>query len=248
MTEDEAWQYAMSVVSVAEGGFTDDPRDAGNWTGGKQGVGELRGTNFGISAAAYPNLDIANLTREEAQAIYKRDYWDSIGAGDLDPALGLVAFDTAVNSGPGRARAMLNQGITDPYEWIDQRREDYRGYRDFPTFGRGWLNRMDHVEGAVDEIMLPDDGPVNISSTASDAVASLNATGAGDNGMSLTVSGNQFNLGGQRVTEEQMRQHLATAMPQVMEGLIAQARRDGVLKREMNAVADNDTRRGPGTT
>src|ERR1043166_4882428 len=32
-------------------------------------------TNFGISKRQYPFLDIKKLTREEAIAIYERDYW-----------------------------------------------------------------------------------------------------------------------------------------------------------------------------
>ena len=37
--------------------------------------GELRGTKFGVSASAYPTLDIADLTLETAQEIYRHDYW-----------------------------------------------------------------------------------------------------------------------------------------------------------------------------
>ena len=29
-----------------EGGWSDDPRDPGNWTGGRPNVGQLKGTNF----------------------------------------------------------------------------------------------------------------------------------------------------------------------------------------------------------
>ena len=50
-----------------EGGFTNDSRDAGNWTGGKVGVGKLVGTKFGLSAATYPTLDIKNITIVEAK-------------------------------------------------------------------------------------------------------------------------------------------------------------------------------------
>ncbi len=52
-----------------EGKFTDNPKDDGNWTGGKQGRGELKGTKYGIAAKSYPHLDIKNLTLDEATAI-----------------------------------------------------------------------------------------------------------------------------------------------------------------------------------
>ncbi len=82
-----------------EGGFTNNPNDRGNWTGGKIGVGVLKGTNFGISAESYPDLDIVNLTQAQAIAIYLKDYWE--------PGLNLLTsqqaawkiFDIGVNFG-----------------------------------------------------------------------------------------------------------------------------------------------------
>ena len=53
---------------------------------------------------AYPDLDIKNLTLEDAKAIYKRDYWDRMQADELPSGLDLVVFDTAINS--GRVKAM----------------------------------------------------------------------------------------------------------------------------------------------
>ena len=36
----------FDFVIGSEGGFTDNPADAGNWTGGRIGAGECRGTRF----------------------------------------------------------------------------------------------------------------------------------------------------------------------------------------------------------
>jgi lysozyme family protein len=52
---------AFELLVGHEGGFTDDPRDTGSWTGGNAGAGQLKGRKYGISAASYPNLDIKNL-------------------------------------------------------------------------------------------------------------------------------------------------------------------------------------------
>ncbi|MDH1334083.1 hypothetical protein N5D77_07565 [Comamonas thiooxydans] len=57
-----------------EGKFTNNPKDDGNWTGGKQDRGELKGTKFGIAANTYPHLDIKSLTIEQAKAIYREDF------------------------------------------------------------------------------------------------------------------------------------------------------------------------------
>ena len=58
-------------VIEQEGGYQCDPDDKGNYTP----AGVLKGTKFGISARVYPDVDIANLTEEQALAIYYRDYY-----------------------------------------------------------------------------------------------------------------------------------------------------------------------------
>ena len=98
---------AFAVVVGHEGGYSAERADPGNWTGGTVGAGRLAGTRFGISAATYPALDIANLTLADAQAIYRRDYWDRVQADALPPALALLVFDAAVNNGVGRAGRWL---------------------------------------------------------------------------------------------------------------------------------------------
>lgn len=51
-------------LQVAAQTVTDDRNDKGNWTGGRVGVGQLKGTKYGISAAAYLHLGIKSLTLE----------------------------------------------------------------------------------------------------------------------------------------------------------------------------------------
>ena len=55
-------------ILFAEGGskYTNDPNDSG---------GE---TKYGISKKAFPNLDIKNLTEEQAISIYKKMYFDLV--------------------------------------------------------------------------------------------------------------------------------------------------------------------------
>lgn len=81
----------VTKVIQREGGatITNDPDDAGGTT------------KYGISQKAYPNIDIANLTLEEAKAIYKRDYWDKIKGDEIaDCAVAECFFDAVVNMGP----------------------------------------------------------------------------------------------------------------------------------------------------
>ena len=83
----------------AEGGFQNDPNDRGNWTSGIIGKGECKGTKYGVSAMAYPDLDIENLTIEQAKKIFYNDYWCKVKADNLPDALSIMVSDTAYNSG-----------------------------------------------------------------------------------------------------------------------------------------------------
>ena len=60
-------------------------------------------TKYGISQRAYPDLDIAALTLDQARAIYLKDYWRRISADQVPPWLSIAVFDSAVNQGPSRA-------------------------------------------------------------------------------------------------------------------------------------------------
>jgi len=82
---------AMTFVFEQEGGYGIDPNDPG---------GE---TNFGISKKSYPNVDIKALTKEQAKAIYLRDFWIPLRCEELPYALALGLFDMGVNQGIGTA-------------------------------------------------------------------------------------------------------------------------------------------------
>jgi len=97
---DERFLQAVEVVLAHEGGYVNDPRDPG---------GE---TKYGISKRSYPSLDIANLTREQAVEIYRRDWWDKYGYGRLaSSAIAAKVFDLSVNVGPRRAHEMLQRAL-----------------------------------------------------------------------------------------------------------------------------------------
>jgi|ERR1035437_587427 lysozyme family protein len=57
------FDLAIPITLKNEGGYVWDKDDPG---------GE---TNLGISKRSYPQVDIKNLTEEEASAIYLRDFW-----------------------------------------------------------------------------------------------------------------------------------------------------------------------------
>lgn len=86
-----------------------DPRDPGNWTSGKPGIGRLVGTKFGIAASAHPDVDIAGLTIERADAIRKTEYWDAIEGDTLPPSIAFMLADAAYGSGPHVAIAEFQE-------------------------------------------------------------------------------------------------------------------------------------------
>jgi lysozyme family protein len=88
------WDTLIEELLRTEGGYVNDPDDKG---------GE---TNWGISKKSYPNLDIKNLTRSDAIAIYRRDYYNSY-YDQMNYGLAYQMFDWGVNSGTSRpARAI----------------------------------------------------------------------------------------------------------------------------------------------
>lgn len=159
----------FAIVVGVEGGYSKDPADPGNWTGGAVGKGELRGTMLGISAASFPTLDIANLTRDAAAAIYRAKYWDKIAGDALPPAIGLIVFDCAVNQGLGFAArtlqlaariipadgiigresvAIVHRCANDPsplvVEYAARRAVRYAA-GDMARYGLGWMRRLMNV-------------------------------------------------------------------------------------------------------
>lgn len=91
----DTWGTAITFVLKMEGGYSTDPNDPG---------GE---TNFGISKKAYPDLDIKNMTVEQAQDIYKNDFWQACDCDSLPAPFAIALFDTAVNQGTREAIRIL---------------------------------------------------------------------------------------------------------------------------------------------
>ena len=160
ITFDEAFKRLIGH----EGGYSTDRRDPGNWTGGRVGVGTLKGTKFGLAANTYPNLDIKNLTLAQAKSIYKKDWWDKLGADGMHSAIVFQLWDFAINAGKSRAIKELQQAVGVPADGIigpqtlaavnahdlndvilsltAERLKFYTSLSTFKTYGKGWTNRV----------------------------------------------------------------------------------------------------------
>jgi lysozyme family protein len=159
-----SFDVAMARLLPHEGGYSSDAGDPGNWTGGVVNSGRLLGTKFGIAANTYPDLDIKNLTWEEAKAIYRRDFWDKIGGDRLKGAAAYAVLDAAINSGIRQAVKWLQRAVgavqdgvigpatrakidaTDPMD-IALRVTGFRlqfmtELATWPRYGKGWARRI----------------------------------------------------------------------------------------------------------
>ena len=135
-----AFTLKWEVGDKPNGGYTNDPDDPG---------GE---TKWGISKRYHPDLDIKNLTPEQALQIYATEYWDACGCDSIDFPYCTVVFDTAVNPGQGLARKWLRES-TDIKDYLQKRRMNwYSKVQSQPSqrkYLKGWLNRQTDLEKYV---------------------------------------------------------------------------------------------------
>ena len=139
-----AFNSAVNFVLDAEGGFV-----------AKDGVSGAP-ANFGINQRANPDIDVANLTKEQAADIYRERYWNEIGASDLPPALAAAAFDTAVNMGVGTAKRLLAAAGGNPQRLLELRRAEYERIAasnpEQQKFLKGWMNRVNKLEKFITDM------------------------------------------------------------------------------------------------
>lgn len=148
MSFDKAFQLTVGL----EGGYSNDPADPG---------GE---TKYGISKRSYPLVDIKSLTLDQAQAIYKRDYWQQASCDRMPPKIAVAVFDAAVHHGPKTSIKLLQRAlkvaddgeygrvthgtlqIRDANETLDlllaQRAIYMTTCPAWPTYKLGWLKRL----------------------------------------------------------------------------------------------------------
>ena len=154
------WIKCLETILHHEGGYVNHPKDPG---------GE---TNLGVTKRVYEEFggtkDMKDLTREDVEPIYKKNYWDRLKGDQLPAGLDLCVFDFGVNAGTGRAAKFLQKMIgTTPdggigpmtlksvNEYVTKngientikryqmgRQKYYESLSTFATFGKGWTRRV----------------------------------------------------------------------------------------------------------
>jgi lysozyme family protein len=114
------------------------------------------------------------MPREEAADIYRAQYWGAIKGDDLPAGVDLAVFDYAVNSGPARAIKALQKAVhvpadgslgmitinaakmADPSDVAKaicaERSAFLHSLRTFPTFGKGWMRRVNAISSLADHM------------------------------------------------------------------------------------------------
>jgi lysozyme family protein len=173
-----AFDQCFPSLLKEEGGWVNDPRDAGGMT------------NLGVTRVAWEHwvgrpvheAEMRSLTPALVAPFYRSQYWNAVHGDSFPVAISLCLFHCAVNSGPRRAAELL-QGIVGAVPdgsigpatiravakavasrvsglatlvaaFQDAYRAYYRSLHDFDVFGRGWLNRADEVQRQA-EAMIP---------------------------------------------------------------------------------------------
>jgi lysozyme family protein len=91
---------AFDYVMLHEGGYVNDSTDPG---------GETR---YGISKRSYSNLNIKDLTLDQAREIYHRDFWIKAKCENIDDEnIAIKFFDLSVNMGIGQAVKLIQRAL-----------------------------------------------------------------------------------------------------------------------------------------
>lgn len=162
------FEACLAVVLKWEGGNDDDPNDPG----GRTSRGILQ-REWNVWRQSHPNLptDVWQAPQAEVVAIYHQSYWDVVRGDELPNGVDLAMFDYAVNSGVGKVRELQKivgtdvdgeigpntiaavaayvgqHGAIELVQFLcNQRMGFLRGLKTWPTFGKGWANRVNDVE------------------------------------------------------------------------------------------------------
>jgi lysozyme family protein len=162
---------ALALVLKSEGHFSNHPSDPGGMT--MLGVTKLNWETW--VKRKVDEAEMRSLTPEMVAPLYKTNYWDACKCDSLPVGIDYAVFDFAVNAGVNRAAKTLQSalGVTadgaigpktiaaakehQPDELLElftlAKEKFYQSLPTFPVFGKGWLNRIAHVQDAAEKMI-----------------------------------------------------------------------------------------------
>lgn len=158
----------LAEILKHEGGFVNHSKDPGGMTN----LGVTKATYEEWVGHPVSEAIMRKLTPQLVGPLYRIKFWDTMKCGPLPAGLDLCVFDFGVNAGTKRSVRMLQRlvgvepdGINGPMTlkavearkavigthalitfFQAERRVYYKSLTHFPTFGKGWLRRVDAVE------------------------------------------------------------------------------------------------------
>ena len=103
-----SFDKSIGMILKNEGGISNHKDDAGGLT------------NMGITQARYPDLDIINLTVDDAKAIYKRDFWNPNKLDTVsNQSTATHILDLVVNHGSKWGGVILQRALNDMGENVE---------------------------------------------------------------------------------------------------------------------------------
>lgn len=158
------FELSLQKVLAHEGGYVNHPADPGGRT------------NLGVTQRVWEQWvghpvtekEMRALTVAQVSPLYKKRYWDAIHGDRLPAGLDYCLFDTAINSGVGRASKFIQEmvgvaadGVIGNKtllaigqfkdvkmlvdEYCDKRLAFLQKLKTWPVFGRGWGRRVADV-------------------------------------------------------------------------------------------------------
>ncbi|WP_316214877.1 glycoside hydrolase family 108 protein [Bradyrhizobium sp. SZCCHNR2035] len=171
---DGNFERCLRRVLGSEGRYSNHPADPGGAT--MWGITQ-RDYDAYRRLKGQPPRDVRLITIAERNEIYRKKYWNGARCDELPDGVDYCVFDGAVNSGVAQSVKWLQRALgvkddgdigdhtllaahgADPHEVIAsicrQRRAFMRKLKTFPTFGNGWIRRVDRVEQVASAMAIP---------------------------------------------------------------------------------------------
>lgn len=174
ISEIERFNRSLKALLRHEGGYVDHPRDPGGATNLGITLGTAKAYRLDIDGDGdVDKNDVRLLTPETAAPVYRKGYWLACGCDNLPAGVDYMVFDLAVNSGTNRAKRYLQSAVgaaedgqigpqtlaliaitradTIVRRMALRREQFYRSLNTFPTFGKGWMRRLNEVTKQAEE-------------------------------------------------------------------------------------------------
>lgn len=147
------FKRALKFVLKWEGGYVNNKYDKGGATnkGITQNTYNAWLKNLGLSSR-----DVKNITQDEVEQIYYKNYWIRCGCQNMSEKFAILAFDTAVNMGIARVNQFMKAAEWKyPEKFIAAREAKYREFAKYGNqhiFLQGWLNRLNDLKNFIQTV------------------------------------------------------------------------------------------------